>query len=90
MKTYMAALAALLTAVAALAADPKADADKSYDTPQAVFDAASAAQKKGAFKTFAACLSPEAQSRGPRAWRSAPSTSSRPPTPTPRSRSSSS
>jgi hypothetical protein len=63
MKTHDALLAGLLMAAASLtasAADKDKEKGKSYDSPQAVFDAAVAAQKKDDYKTFIGCLSPDA------------------------------
>jgi hypothetical protein len=65
MKTHDAILAGLLMAAASLTASAAADKDKekgkSYDSPQAVFDAAQAANKKDDYKTLIDCLSPAAQ-----------------------------
>src|SRR5690349_20245916 len=59
MRTHRAALAGLLLVTLTLAAPGQAGKD--YPTPQAVFEAAAAAQKKDDFKTFVACFAPEAQ-----------------------------
>jgi hypothetical protein len=59
MRTHHAALAGLLLGTLTLAA--RGQADKTYPTPQAVFEAATAAQKKDDFKTLVACFAPEAQ-----------------------------
>jgi hypothetical protein len=59
MKTHHSALVGLL--LVALPPAAHAQADKGYPTPQAVFEAATAAQKKEDFKTFVACFVPEAQ-----------------------------
>ena len=40
---------------------PAKESGKSFDSPQAVFDAAQAARDKNEFKTFVDCLAPEAQ-----------------------------
>src|SRR5579872_1879551 len=58
MRTHHPALAGLL--LITLAFDARAQAD-TYATPQAVFDAAQAAQKKQDFKTLVGCFTPEAQ-----------------------------
>jgi hypothetical protein len=59
MRTHHPALAGLLLVTLPLAA--RGQEDKTYPTPQAVFEAATAAQKKDDFKTFVACFAPEAQ-----------------------------
>ncbi len=64
MRTYQPALGLLLLAILAPAAGAQAerrDAGAAYNSPQAAFEAAQAAQKKDDFKTFVACFTPEAQ-----------------------------
>jgi hypothetical protein len=64
MRIYHPALGALLLAALAPAADAQAekrDSGAAYNSPQAVFEAAQAAQKKEDFKSFVACFAPEAQ-----------------------------
>jgi len=64
MRMYQPALGVLLFAVLAPAAGAQGerrDAGAAYNSPQAVFDAAQAAQKKDDYKTFVACFTPEAQ-----------------------------
>jgi hypothetical protein len=61
---YQPALGALLLASLAPAAGAQGerrDAGAAYNSPQAVFEAAQAAQKKDDFKTFVACFTAEAQ-----------------------------
>jgi hypothetical protein len=55
-----ATFAALSLAAVAFAQEP-APKEKQYKTPQAVFDAAMAAQERKDFKTAVACVAPEAQ-----------------------------
>lgn len=63
MKIHCPALGALFLAALAPAAgaDEKKQAGATYATPQAVFDAAQAAQKKQDFATFVGCFAPPAQ-----------------------------
>ena len=56
----LAAFATLSLAAVAFAQEP-APKEKLYKTPQAVFDAAMAAQARKDFKTAVACVAPEAQ-----------------------------